>query len=171
MKLNDLPKIDAALAPQAISTDVLLEKYAKGTESSVEDIHARVSIALAAVEQPADQLQRNVLERQRGAVEQLLHEVTVVQLHQRHHGGVGERGVGLVAQPLHGRCRQVVADEQLDDLGGALGVGAVGFARWQRGPLGGNVQAAVGGEAAELSQAPSSAFQGRPCLQQSRARQ
>jgi ribonucleoside-diphosphate reductase alpha chain len=43
MKLNDLPKIDAALAPQAISTDVLIEKYAKGTESSVEDIHARVS--------------------------------------------------------------------------------------------------------------------------------
>ena len=55
MKLNDLPKIDAALAPQAISTDVLLEKYAKGTESSAEDINARVSLALAAVEQPADQ--------------------------------------------------------------------------------------------------------------------
>ena len=55
MKLNDLPKIDAALAPQAISTDVLLEKYAKGTESSAEDIHHRVSIALAAVETPADQ--------------------------------------------------------------------------------------------------------------------
>ena len=55
MKLNDLPKIDAALAPQAISTDVLLEKYAKGTESSAEDIHHRVSIALAAVEEPADQ--------------------------------------------------------------------------------------------------------------------
>ena len=55
MKLNDLPKIDAALAPQAISTDVLLEKYAKGTESSAEDIHARVSLALAAVENPADQ--------------------------------------------------------------------------------------------------------------------
>ena len=55
MKLNDLPRIDAALAPQAISTDVLLEKYAKGTESSVEDIHARVSRALAAVEVPADQ--------------------------------------------------------------------------------------------------------------------
>ena len=54
MKLNDLPKIDAALAPQAISTDVLLEKYAKGTESSAEDIHARVSLALAAVERPAD---------------------------------------------------------------------------------------------------------------------
>ena len=54
MKLNDLPKIDAALAPQAISTDVLLEKYAKGTESSAEDIHRRVSIALAAVENPAN---------------------------------------------------------------------------------------------------------------------
>ena len=55
MKLNDLPKIDAALVPQAISTDVLLEKYAKGTESSAKDIHHRVSLALAAVEQPAKQ--------------------------------------------------------------------------------------------------------------------
>ena len=65
MKLNDLPKIDAALAPQAISTDVLLEKYAKGTESSAEDIHARVSLALAAVENPADQ--RGSLPRWSGA--------------------------------------------------------------------------------------------------------
>jgi ribonucleoside-diphosphate reductase alpha chain len=54
MKLNDLPHIDPALAPQAISTDVLLEKYAKGSESSVEDIHQRVSRALASVESPAD---------------------------------------------------------------------------------------------------------------------
>ena len=55
MKLNDLPKIDAALAPQAISIDVLLEKYAKGTERTAEDIRARVSLALAAAEKPADQ--------------------------------------------------------------------------------------------------------------------
>ena len=54
MKLNDLPLIRATLAPQTISTEVLLEKYAKGSESSAEDIHLRVSRALASVEQPAD---------------------------------------------------------------------------------------------------------------------
>jgi ribonucleoside-diphosphate reductase alpha chain len=54
MKLNDLPLTRAALAPQAISTEVLLEKYAKGSESSAEDIHRRVSRALASAEQPAD---------------------------------------------------------------------------------------------------------------------
>ena len=54
MKLNDLPLTRMALAPQAISTEVLLEKYAKGSESSAEDIHRRVSRALASAEQPAD---------------------------------------------------------------------------------------------------------------------
>jgi ribonucleoside-diphosphate reductase alpha chain len=60
MKLNDLPNIDASLAslaslaPQAISTDVLLEKYAKGSESSAEEIYCRVSLALAAAEKPCD---------------------------------------------------------------------------------------------------------------------
>jgi len=53
MKLNDLPVTSAALEPQTISTDVLLEKYAKGTESSTEDIYLRVSRALASVEKPA----------------------------------------------------------------------------------------------------------------------
>ena len=54
MKLNDLPLTRATLAPQTISTEVLLEKYAKGSESSAEDIHRRVSRALACAEQPAD---------------------------------------------------------------------------------------------------------------------
>jgi ribonucleoside-diphosphate reductase alpha chain len=53
MKLNDLPMFSAALAQRAISTEVLLEKYAKGSESSAEEIHRRVSRALASVEQPA----------------------------------------------------------------------------------------------------------------------
>jgi ribonucleoside-diphosphate reductase alpha chain len=54
MKLNDLPMFCAALAPQAISSEVLLEKYAKGSETSAEEIHRRVSRALASVEQPAN---------------------------------------------------------------------------------------------------------------------
>ena len=35
---------------QDISIDVLAEKYAKGSETSIEDIHARVARALAAKE-------------------------------------------------------------------------------------------------------------------------
>ena len=38
----------AALATQAISAEVLLEKYAKGDERSADDIHRRVARALAA---------------------------------------------------------------------------------------------------------------------------
>jgi ribonucleoside-diphosphate reductase alpha chain len=65
MKLNDLPVPCASpLEPQAICHDVLLEKYAKGTESSVHDIHSRVSRALADVEEPS--------QRERFAAEEFL---------------------------------------------------------------------------------------------------
>ncbi len=40
------------LAPQSISEEVLLEKYAKGDEKSVLDVNQRVARALAAVEAP-----------------------------------------------------------------------------------------------------------------------
>ena len=40
------------LAPQSISEEVLLEKYAKGDEQSVLDVNQRVARALAAVEAP-----------------------------------------------------------------------------------------------------------------------
>ena len=39
-----------ALPPQQVTLDVLLEKYAKGSETSVEDVRWRVARALAAVE-------------------------------------------------------------------------------------------------------------------------
>lgn len=38
------------LAPQAVSTDVLREKYAKGDEQCIDDVYARVARGLAAVE-------------------------------------------------------------------------------------------------------------------------
>jgi ribonucleoside-diphosphate reductase alpha chain len=44
------PRTRESLPPQAISGDVLLEKYAKGDERTASDVHARVARALAAVE-------------------------------------------------------------------------------------------------------------------------
>ena len=49
--------IPAALPPQAISAEVLLEKYAKGTERTIEDVRRRVARALAAVEAPDERAQ------------------------------------------------------------------------------------------------------------------
>jgi ribonucleoside-diphosphate reductase alpha chain len=43
----------ATLGPQAISIDAFLEKYAKGTEHSVDELRRRVAQALATVEKPA----------------------------------------------------------------------------------------------------------------------
>ncbi len=40
------------MSPQEISLDVLLEKYAKGEEATIQDVQARVASALAGVEQP-----------------------------------------------------------------------------------------------------------------------
>ena len=53
MKLNDTPFF--GLAPQSISTEVLLEKYAKGHETNANEVRRRVAKALAANEQE-DQL-------------------------------------------------------------------------------------------------------------------
>jgi ribonucleoside-diphosphate reductase alpha chain len=47
------PQSRAALPEQAISREVLLEKYAKGGESSIGEVRARVAHALAAVEPEA----------------------------------------------------------------------------------------------------------------------
>jgi ribonucleoside-diphosphate reductase alpha chain len=47
MKANDT---NLVLAPQQVSIDVLLEKYAKGGERSIEEVRRRVARALAAVE-------------------------------------------------------------------------------------------------------------------------
>ena len=47
-----IENILAALPEQEVSTDVLVEKYAKGEEQSVHEVRARVATALAEIEQP-----------------------------------------------------------------------------------------------------------------------
>ena len=51
-ELFDVPPSLANLPPQAISAEVLAEKYAKGDERSADDVRQRVARALAAVEAP-----------------------------------------------------------------------------------------------------------------------
>jgi ribonucleoside-diphosphate reductase alpha chain len=46
------PALPGALPPQDISTEVLIEKYAKGDEKDLHDVRARVALALAQVEAP-----------------------------------------------------------------------------------------------------------------------
>jgi ribonucleoside-diphosphate reductase alpha chain len=46
------PTLPGNLPPQDISTEVLLEKYAKGDEKDLHDVRARVALALAQVEAP-----------------------------------------------------------------------------------------------------------------------
>ena len=61
----------AVLPPQAISRDVLLEKYAKDQETSIDDVQRRVARALAAIEQPdrrAHWEQQFLLAQQRGFI-------------------------------------------------------------------------------------------------------
>ena len=70
------------------------------------------------VEQPAEKLQRHVLERERRAVEQFLHEQTGVQLDQWHDGGMAEAGVGVAAQRGKRGEGDGVADERLDHARG-----------------------------------------------------
>src|SRR5258708_37726189 len=56
MKLNDVHAVphvpQPELAPQVISGEVLLEKYAKGDERTIDDVRRRVARALAMVESP-----------------------------------------------------------------------------------------------------------------------
>ena len=49
---TDEPAAPAGLPPQDISTEVLIEKYAKGDEKDLHDVRARVARALAQVEAP-----------------------------------------------------------------------------------------------------------------------
>ena len=60
MKLSEIPTrvppTAAELPPQAIAEEVLLEKYAKGGERTIDEVRRRVARALAAMEQPEQRL-------------------------------------------------------------------------------------------------------------------
>ncbi len=102
------------------------------------------------VEQATDELQGDVLERQRRAVEQL-EQVQPVDLDHRAHVGVVEGGVGLGDEALEVGSIDRAVDVGPHHLDREVGVGpvrripAVGQLR----PVGGDVEAAVVGQSCE----------------------
>ncbi len=68
------------------------------------------------IHQPRDQLHRHVLERQRRAVKQLQHELIGTDLVERHHGGMAERGIGLVGHAAEIGVRDFAADKRADHI-------------------------------------------------------
>ncbi len=78
-----------------------------------DDGHPLAALGQHVVEQAAQHLHRQVLERQGRAVEQLERPQVGVQLDQRDHGRVGEAGIGLAADRRQRGRGHRVADEGL----------------------------------------------------------
>ena len=135
--------------PLAVA-DRLDGRRAGVTARGADDGEALVALGQHVVEQQPDELQGDVLERQRRAVEQLGQPLAVVDLHQWHDGGMAERRVRAVAQGVEVDGVEVVTDERPDHGGGRVGVG--GAARehvvgGERRPRLGHVQPAVARQA------------------------
>ena len=102
------------------------------------------------IHQPRDQLHRHVLERERRPVKQLQQELVGTDLVERHHGGMAERGVGLVRHAAEIGIGDFAADKRADHLDRDFPIGPAeqagdGFRRKLR-PCFGHVEAAVTGE-------------------------
>ena len=102
------------------------------------------------VHQPRDQLHRHVLERQGRAVKQLQHELAGTDLVERHHGGMAERGIGLVGHAAEIGVGDFAADKRADHVDRDFPIGPAeksgdGLRRKLR-PGFGHVEAAVAGE-------------------------
>ena len=115
------------------------------------DEHGDALVALRenVVEEAPDELQGEVLERQRGTVEELHEPLVGIELHERADRGVAEARVGLVAQPLEQRRLDLVARERRDDAGGDAGKGLTRPRGRQRRPALRHVEAAVDREPRE----------------------
>ena len=101
------------------------------------------------VEQPADDLQRHVLERQRRPVEQLQQPIVGTELHEGTDGRVAERlrrGIGVGADGVEHCSVDLVADVRRHDRGRGGGVARARVDGRQRRPRRRYVEAAVGGE-------------------------
>ena len=105
------------------------------------------------IHQPRQELHRQVLERQRRAVEQLEHESVGAELAQRRDRGMAELAVGLARHAGEIGFGDRVAGERPDHLDGDLGVGPAGEARdrLRLEPRPGlrHIEAAVAGETRE----------------------
>ena len=110
---------------------------------------ALVALAQDVLEEPADELQGEILEGQRGAVEELQQPLVGVELDERADGRVAEARVGLGAQPLQQRGLELVARERPDHARGDARIARSRARARERGPALGHVQAAVAREAGE----------------------
>ena len=103
--------------------------------------------------QPAQQLQRDVLERECRAVEQFEQPVLLIELHERGHRVVAELTVGLLAKLDQLLLRQAVADKGAHDLHRqhivAHPAKVADFFSAKARPLARQVQPAVTGEASQ----------------------
>jgi hypothetical protein len=115
-----------------------------------DDGQAGVGAAQEPLEQQAQHLERDVLERQRGAVEQLQQPLVMVELDQGRDGRVRETTIGGVAQALEFLCGQAVADERRHDPCGGLRIGQarqpLDVLRRQGRPGFGHIEPAIAGE-------------------------
>ncbi len=105
------------------------------------------------LEQQAEQLERDILERERGAVEQFEQEMAVVELDERSHRVMAEPAIGARAQFAQLVFAEAARDERGHDADGGFDIGEArhvgdlvgGEAR----PCDGNVQPAVARQASE----------------------
>ncbi len=104
-----------------------------------------------AFEEQPEQLQRDILERQRRPVEQFEQEVAMVELDQRRHRVMAEPAIGGGAQVAQLRFAERVADERLHHPHGGFDIGQArqvrDLVRAHRRPFDRDIKAAVAGEA------------------------
>ena len=94
-----------------------------------DDRHPLAAPRQRRIEQMTEQLQRQILERQRRPVKQLQQPQPLVELDQRRHRRVAEPGIGRLAHPAHFAGPEAVAGEEADDPRRQIGIGKTGERR------------------------------------------